>query len=70
MLEGWVRVKSSRACHKHLRGKLGEVFGYSERWSYVVHRNIVCYGVSICGKDYEFFEHELEAVPALNVQAV
>lgn len=64
MLEGWVRVKSRRACHKHLYGKLGEIFGYNERWSYVIHKNIVRYGVSICGKDYELFEHELEAVIA------
>lgn len=53
--EGFVKIKSKRVCHKHLFGKIGEVFG----WHFTP-TGIVAYGVSLNGVDYEFYEHELE----------
>ena len=56
-LEGYVRIKSKRVCHKSLYGKVGEVFGYSRSNS-----GVIRYGVSLNGKDYEFYEYELEKI--------
>ena len=56
-LEGFVRIKSKRVCHKSLYGKVGEVFGYSTSYS-----GVVKYGVSLNGKDYEFYEYEVEQI--------
>lgn len=56
-MEGFVRIKSKRVCHRHLRDKIGEIFGYS--WTY---SGALVYGVSCGEKDYEFYEHELEEV--------
>lgn len=58
MLENFVRIKSKRVCHKSLYGKIGEVFGYSANYF----TETVKYGVSLNGKDYEFYEHELEQI--------
>ena len=55
MLKGFVKIKSKRICHKNLNGKVGEIFGW---YGYSTTR----YGVSIDGKDYEFYECELEPV--------
>jgi len=57
MLEGFVRIKSKRICHKHLYNQIGEIFGYATKAT-----GTIMYGVSICGKDYEFYEHELEGM--------
>ena len=62
MLEGYVRIKSKRVCHRTLYNKIGEVFGYYERYSERYHTDIIKYGVSLNGKDYEFYEYELEPV--------
>jgi len=56
-LSGFVRIKSKRVCHKTLYGRVGEVFGYSTSYS-----GVVKYGVSLGGKDYEFYEYELEQI--------
>ena len=53
MLKGFVKIKSNRMCHRNLNGKVGEIFGW---YGYSTTR----YGVSIDGKDYEFYECELE----------
>ena len=58
MLEGFVRIKSKRICHRHMLGKIGEIFGYRENY----YTGTVIYGVSYNGKDYEFYEHELEEI--------
>ena len=58
MLEGFVRIKSKRICHKNLYGKVGEIFG----WCMPYFTDTVRYGVSLDGKDYEFYEHELEQI--------
>lgn len=58
MLEGFVKIKSKRVCHKSLHGKIGEIFGYYENYL----TGVVRYGVSFNGKDYEFYEHELEQI--------
>jgi hypothetical protein len=58
MLEGFVRIKSKRVCHRTLYGKVGEIFGYTTNYF----SDVVRYGVSFNGKDYEFFEYELEQV--------
>ena len=57
MLEGYVRIKSKRVCHKYIYDKIGEIFGYGIRSS-----GTVVYGVSLGDKDYEFYEYELEKV--------
>lgn len=56
-LEGFVKIKSKRVCHKNVYDKIGEVFGYGIRST-----GTVVYGVSLNGKDYEFYEYELEPV--------
>lgn len=58
MLEGYVIIKSKRICHKNLKGKIGEIFGYRENYF----TGTVIYGVSYNGKDYEFYEHELKSL--------
>lgn len=58
MLEGFVRIKSKRICHNKLYGKFGEVFGWWENYL----TGTVRYLVSVNGKDYEFYEYELEAM--------
>lgn len=56
-MDGFVRIKSKRVCHKHIYGKIGEIFGYGIRST-----GTIVYGVSLEGKDYEFYEYELEKV--------
>ncbi len=56
-LEGYVRIKSKRICHKYIYDMIGEIFGYSVKGS-----GKVMYGVSLNGKDYEFYEYELEPI--------
>ena len=58
MLEGFVKIKSKRICHKTLHGKVGEIFGWCENHI----TGTVRYGVSLDGKDYEFYEYELEPI--------
>jgi hypothetical protein len=58
MLEGFVRIKSKRICHKNLYDKVGEIFGWHEHYL----TGTVRYGVSLNGKDYEFYEYELEPI--------
>lgn len=58
MLEGFVKIKSKRICHKNLYGKIGEIFGWCEHRS----TGTIKYGVSFNGKDYEFYEYELEPI--------
>jgi hypothetical protein len=56
MLELGTRViiKSKRACHKHLNGQIGEIFGIGEK------KGRIFYGVSISTVDDDFYENELE----------
>lgn len=56
-LEGYVKIKSKRICHKTLYGKTGEVFGYC-----ITPTGKIKYGVSLGDKDYEFYEYELEQI--------
>lgn len=56
-LEGFVVIRSKRACHRRINGRVGEIFGYA-----VCQNGTVRYGVSLNGKDYEFYGHELEVV--------
>lgn len=56
-LEGYVKIKSKRVCHRSVYGKIGEIFGYC-----ISDYGVVKYGVSLNGKDYEFYEYELEKV--------
>lgn len=56
-MDGLVRIKSKRVCHKHIYGKIGEIFGYGIRST-----GTIVYGVSLGDKDYEFYEYELEEV--------
>lgn len=58
MLEGFVRIKSKRICHKNLYNKVAEIFGYYENNL----TGTVRYGVSFNGKDYEFYQYELEQI--------
>ena len=55
VVENYVRIKSKRICHKHLYNQIGELFGFARKVS-----GTIVYGVSVNGKDYEFYAHELE----------
>lgn len=57
MKEGFVIIKSKRARHKALYGKIGEVFGYRDHGN-----GRTIYGVSHNGNDYDFFDHEIITV--------
>lgn len=54
-LEGFVVIRSKRACHRRIVGQIGGIFGYA-----ICQDGTVKYGVSLNGKDYEFYGHELE----------
>lgn len=54
-MENYVRIKSKRICHKHLYNQIGELFGFARKVS-----GTIVYGVSVNGKNYEFYAHELE----------
>ena len=58
-LEGTVRIKSNRVCHRKIKGEIGEIFGYHVTDYGYGKRS---YGVSVNGKDYELWEHELEVI--------
>ena len=56
-MEGFVKIKSKRICHRTLYGKIGEIFGY-----WISDYGTIRYGVSLDGKDYEFYKYELEKI--------